>query len=383
MEALDARLATASVAECWSNLDHSEVSWWCEHVAPTDLVKRPALIALWARAHEDAGRMEDALTASRVACSLVDPDVASPFIEAEEQFQRELIERTGGAPQEEGPVPDQATLRLQQDGLGAKPSATTEGPLYYVTLFGGLEVQVGGTTIDLTRWRNNKARTLLVSILIEQGREVSRDVLLDRLWPGRDLPSALNNFYVTWNAMKRALIPEAQEDGTVLPMPVVNAGQRCSLVRSRCQLDLDDFDEHLSAARSEAGSGDASEALRCFLKLATVYRGQLLCGDVYAEWIAPYREYYRTQFLDAMVQASTLAAEHGSNELALMFSIRGLAVDSHSEAATACFMRACMLMGKREDGIRAYHQCRNYLSEELGLDPSEKMQDLYREIIGG
>ena len=373
---LDAAAGTATVDEMWGRVTPDQVERLLERVTPEDLVGRPVLIALWARLHAHRGRPDQALTASRVACTLVSPDTNQQFTDAEEQFQRTLA--TG---------PDESAARMAEKQTEAHPGdlltkrLAQESVPFSITMFGGLEVYYLGKPLNLARWRNNKARNLLVSIAIEQGREVSRDLILDRLWPSRDLSSALNNFYVTWNAMKRTLMDGIDSDAGPVQFPIVNCGQRCAVLLAECQLDLNDFDACIRSARASLAGQRIPEALRHLAILTRIYRGELLSGDTFYEWVVPYREHYRAQFLDAMILGSTVALDERAPDLAMTFALKGLAADRFNEQLTQCYIRACIASGRREDGIRAYHRCRTYLSEELGLDPSAGMRSLYQELI--
>ncbi len=44
-------------------------------------------------------------------------------------------------------------------------------------------------------------------------------------------------------------------------------------------------------------------------------------------------------------------------------------------------MEAQIASGQRAAAIDAYFACRRYLSEELGIDPSPRVVELYRSII--
>lgn len=414
-------------------------------MSPEELVERPALIAQWARDMRDGGDLAGALAASRVASSLAFGDELADFRAAEVVFQadtmiaagcaeaaRELlvssISSSGGSEPHlydlhlklaqlelgEGRHAEAAhhidlagrfartprqLVALVTYGAAVKPATgassvladpphlpdveiSSRSPLYVVRLFGGLEVSVAGAVVDLERWRKNKARALFLSVVLEQGRDVSRDAILERLWPQLDAASATNNYYVTWNGVKRVLgCANVGDSSGPLPMPIANSGQRCSLRREICRTDLDVFDDALAASREARLRGDGRQALSAFGDLVAVYRGDLLPGDTSCDWIEPYREYYRSQFVDAMGAAARTAIDVGSPSEALSFVTRGLAVDRFAEALYELAIEASIVGGRRDEGIRAYLRCRSLFAEEYGLDPSRRMQALYTRLL--
>lgn len=261
------------------------------------------------------------------------------------------------------------------------PRRGSRFPLYEIRVFGGLEISVAGRPVDLERWRKNKARALFLSVVLEQGRDVSRDLIMERLWPRLDARAATNNYYVTWNGVKRLLSECVAAARETVPMPIANSGQRCSLRRDLVKLDLDAFDAACVAGRTARATGDSAGALDAYTKLKSIYRGDLLPGDTGIEWLVPYREYYRGQFVDAMGLAARTAIDAKRPGEAHPFITRGLSCDRFAEALYELSVEASIEAGHRDEGIRAYLRCRSVLAEEYGLDPSKRMQSLYRRLL--
>jgi DNA-binding SARP family transcriptional activator len=44
-------------------------------------------------------------------------------------------------------------------------------------------------------------------------------------------------------------------------------------------------------------------------------------------------------------------------------------------------MRAQLSLGQQAHALDTFFECKTFLNEELGIDPSKKMTKLYREII--
>lgn len=371
--------ATPSRLERWSRLDGvgdldpthgSSVIALCESLATEDLVDRPGLLARWARAKAYRGDLADAISTSRIAASLAfEPDLEW-FRHGEETFQREVGKRIGSST----PVAGHRAPAPAVDST--EPS---EQAMFSIRVLGGLDIRFGDRYIDTTGWGKNKARNLFLALVLEQGRDVPRDLLLERFWPRLTSDIALNNFYVTWNGIKRTLGARGRAGDP--PMPVHNAGLRCSMLRDRCRTDLDDFLDAVSAARAARVAGDARGALLLYREVAHIYRGDVLPGDVAAEWIAPYREAFHTQFLDAMASAGRVAIDCGEPEEASWFANRGLRTDGEREALFELVVEASIETGRRDEGIRAYMRCRNMLAEEYGLDPSSRLQELYQRLL--
>ena len=374
--------ATASRLERWSSLDGvgnlesangPSVIALCESLATEDLVDRPGLLARWARAKAFRGDYADAISTSRIAASLAFEPNLEWFRVGEEAFQREVSQRMSA---------DAHAAAVSTAGASTSPvrqDAPVTTDTFSIQVLGGLEIRHGGRLVDTTGWGKNKARMLFLALILEQGRDVPRDLLLERFWPRLTSEIALNNFYVTWNGIKRTLGTRGRIGDPL--MPVQNAGLRCAMLRDRCRVDLDDFLDTIGAARAARAAGDTSGALALYREVARIYRGDVLPGDVDAEWIAPYREAFHTQFLDAMAAAGRVAIDCGEPEEASWFANRGLRADGEREALFELVVEASIVTGRRDEGIRAYMRCRNMLAEEYGLDPSMRLQELYQRLL--
>jgi DNA-binding SARP family transcriptional activator/ATP/maltotriose-dependent transcriptional regulator MalT len=252
-------------------------------------------------------------------------------------------------------------------------------PLCRVRLFGGLEVNVGGRIVAEREWRKRKARLLFAMLVIKRGHDVPRDQLFEHLWPEMDESRAKNNLYVIWSAMKNALSPDADKN---TPCPYIeNAGGVCRVVAESVRSDVDEFERTLSAARSAQASGKAPDALRSYERLAEVYRGELLPGDVYDDWFSQARDEFRTLYTDAMLEAASLLMDADDPVGALTFARRALSHDPWREDLYQAALRSQIAAGQRSAAIETYLQCRSKLSEDLGLDPSAETRALYDQIL--
>ena len=360
----------------------------CESLHADVLVDYPGLLARWARAKASIGDYRGAVATSQIASSLTFEPAQEWFRQGEVAFQ-ERVARLGAPQATEQPQhrggdeshsgPDQGASGNLGSGTG-DPKVTSRGETgFTVSVLGSLEVRLGSEVVDTTAWGKSKARLLFISLILEQGRDLPRDVLLERLWPRLSPEVALNNFYVTWNGVKRALGTRGRPGDPL--MPVHNAGLRCAMLRDRCRVDLDDFVDLVTTARAARVRGDLDQSLEAYRSLSALYRGDVLPGDTDAEWVAPYREMFHTQFLDAMAAAARIAIDAGEPDEAVWFANRGLRADAEREALFELVVEASIASGRRDEGVRAYLRCRSMLAEEYGLDPSARMQELYQRLL--
>lgn len=264
-----------------------------------------------------------------------------------------------------------------EDEVPVPVSAAPPSPCH-ARLFGGLEVTTELGVVDEDSWRKRKARLLFIILLLRQHQDVPRDVLLERLWPDMDEEHAKRNFYVTWSTMKRALA--CGRPPSAARSLVQCSGGVCRVTR-QVRSDLDDFEDALASLRAAAAVEDVDTVLAAGRRLIEIYRGELLPGDLYEEWLAEVRERSKHDFCDAMMMAASAAASRSDTEAALLFLRKASAADPWREDVYQSMMRCQMSAGQRSRAIETYLSCRSRLTEDLGIDPSVETTRIYQAVL--
>lgn len=249
-----------------------------------------------------------------------------------------------------------------------------------VRLFGGLEVVTPRGQVGERDWSKRKARLLFAMLVSRMGTDVPRGEIIEYLWPDMQEERALNNFYVVWSAMKRAISPESIRD---TPCPYVEHVRGvCRIVKQHVISDLEEFSDLVSIARQARHDGDIEGELAALRALADVYRGEVLPGDVYDDWFAPLRDRFRHDFEDAMLRASTILEEQGDPHGGLQLLRRAMAADPWREDLYQAQLRMQIAAGQRSAAIETYMLCRSRLTADLGIDPSRETTALYERVLG-
>jgi DNA-binding SARP family transcriptional activator len=247
-----------------------------------------------------------------------------------------------------------------------------------VELFGSFSVRVRGVWVQDEQWQKRKSRLLFAMLVLECGRELARDRVLDALWPEMSRVRALNNFYVTWSSMRRAL----GEDGDSKENPIARCvNGRCRVLQSNVHSDVYGFRNALARARAFEGSGDGPAAIASYETACNLYAGDLMPGDEFEEWLAPQRDAYRREFVNAASRLAELLREHGRVREALVLVQRALDVDPTREDLYREKIRCCLELGERSGAVSAFVACREILADELGLSPARETMNLYQQVL--
>ena len=107
-------------------------------------------------------------------------------------------------------------------------------------VLGPLTVMDDGVVIRLRR----AERRLLSILLLEAGKDVATDILIDRMWNGSPPTTARNTLHAHISSLRRRL-----------PDVVVSTSDGYRLPTDGHELDLDEFGEGSSAARARLAGG--------------------------------------------------------------------------------------------------------------------------------
>lgn len=243
-----------------------------------------------------------------------------------------------------------------------------------VNFFGGLDVSVGGVRVDSHLLRRQKVRALLALLVTNRGRDVSRNRVIDLLWPDSPLESARSNFYSVWSSLRSAL---SMSDGSCpYLIRCQNTVRIDASVLDSDVLLLDDVCRALLFGRPGKGGWG-----HLFSQVEDVLSGEFMPGDQGCEVIETLRRDCSARLVDALVAAARKLVETGDIQEGLWFARAALARDHSREDAYVAVMRAQIASLQRSAALETYFSCRRYLANDLGIDPSAETVRLYHSII--
>src|SRR5215216_4564226 len=238
-----------------------------------------------------------------------------------------------------------------------------------IAIFGALEISHDPAAPR--RPPTQRVLALLGYLITHHDVPQARDKLVDLLWP--DLPPRQGRRMLSdtlWRARRLLATPDQDDTPTLLI-----AGDTVAFrPDASIWVDLIVFEQYLHERTS---ADDADEQLRAAVEL---YRGDFL-EDCYDDWALYERERLREQYLSAIGRLLRHDQERGAYDLALQSALRLVRADPLREEAHRALMRLYHLLGRTDDAVRAFEQCRTVLSEELGLEPEPETLSLYEELL--
>src|SRR5215470_10566805 len=207
----------------------------------------------------------------------------------------------------------------------------------------GRPVHVGGRQL----------RVLLTLLALNAGRVVPVGSLAGELWPD-DPPGNPGNALQTLVSRLRAELRQAGAADVIESHP---AGYRLA-VPPRA-VDVMAFEELAAQGRRALAGGDGSDLAEATAARLTELRSSVLADRIEADL--------------ALGEGASLVGE-----LRVLLS-----ADPLAERPRAQLMRALYAAGRQAEAIAAYHEGRELLADQLGVDPSAQLEQVYLSILRG
>ncbi|HEX9977584.1 MAG TPA: BTAD domain-containing putative transcriptional regulator, partial [Acidimicrobiia bacterium] len=239
-----------------------------------------------------------------------------------------------------------------------------------IRLLGGLELGRDGRVLDQLPLR--AARSLFAYLVLNRERAHTRDLLAGTFWPDFDESRARRRLsQALWQVQNT--IGEDDADRYLIGTPdTVRFNPDASF-----WLDVDEFEKALD---QEEAAGSRAEEGEHLARAVELYRGDLLAG-FYDDWLFPDQDRLRSRFLGALERLVDIAMAKGDYETALVQARRLAQEDEFDEEAHRRVMRIAVLLGRHNDAIRQFEECRRILAEELGSTPSKETVELYEDTL--
>ncbi|RCV49573.1 BTAD domain-containing putative transcriptional regulator [Marinitenerispora sediminis] len=234
-----------------------------------------------------------------------------------------------------------------------------------VRLADGSPLAVGGPRV----------RALLALLLLDAGRPVGTDRLLDGLYGAEPPAAAANALQSQVSRLRRALRPVSGGRELVERLP---GGYRIAVAPE--DVDAHRFERLAARGRHALASGDPRRAAALLREALALWRGPALAdlagmagtasGAPHVDAHAARLAELRLATVEDRVEADLALEPHG----ALVAELREL-VAAHPlrERPAAQLVRALHARGRRAEALAVYREARRRLVDELGIEPSAEL----------
>ena len=214
-----------------------------------------------------------------------------------------------------------------------------------------------------------RQQSVLASLLLRAGHTVALERLIDELWEER--PETAAKTVQVYVSRLRHELPAGAIESRAGGYALLLDGDR---------LDLRSFEQAAKEGRAALAAGDCERAAELLRQALALWRGPALAG---LSSDALRREAERLEEVRLRVLEDRLEADLGcAREGEVVPELQAL-VSEHPlrERPRAQLMLALYRADRQAEALAFYRETRSLLVEELGLEPSEELQRLERQIL--
>jgi SARP family transcriptional regulator, regulator of embCAB operon len=238
------------------------------------------------------------------------------------------------------------------------------------SVLGPLSVQRDGKAVPVGGLRQ---RVVLAMLLMNAGRPVSVERLIDGLWDDDPPAGAVNTLQVYISHLRRNL---GGGDATISTQP---PGYLLGVTAA--QLDLLRFEQLVQRAEERVRQRRPAEAIEEYGRALALWRGvplEDLGAGSFADSARVFLEERRLGVTDDRLQ---LLLDAGRHREVIQTCHAVLATASLRESVWEKLIIALYRSGRQADALAQYRACRKVLLDELGVEPMPRLRLLERQIL--
>jgi DNA-binding SARP family transcriptional activator len=268
------------------------------------------------------------------------------------------------------PGPHTAARNEFSSGLvGGTAAMSHQGGLVEFGVLGPVEVRAGGQLLDAGHARR---RAVLAVLLLDLGRVVPVEALIDRVW-GEEPPASVLNTLYGYIARLRSVLARA-------PDPRVTLSRRPGGYLLQAEAEQLDFCRFRQLAAEASASPDDKRGAGLLRQALGLWRAPALTG-VRSPWLNAMRDTLEADRLAALADLTDIRLRQGEHG-ALVGELTGqAAARPGDERLIAQLMLALYRSGRQANALHWFEQTRRHLASEVGVDPGSALRTLHLQIL--
>jgi DNA-binding SARP family transcriptional activator len=237
-------------------------------------------------------------------------------------------------------------------------------------VLGPLTVSHDGQAITLG---GAKQRVILAMLLLNPGRTVSVDRLIDGIWADAAPPGVTNTLQAHVSHLRRALAVGDTSITTRAPGYLITV--------SSAQLDLLRFDELTRVAQERIAEGQHAAGAELLRSALDLWRGPALEDLGPGPFSDSARTYLEERRFGIINDRLELELQLGRDQVVIETCEMVLGSSPLRESLWEKLIVALYRSGRQSDALAKFRLCRAVLMDELGVEPMPRLRLLEQQIL--
>lgn len=250
-------------------------------------------------------------------------------------------------------------------------SLNAEIPILRFDMLGNLKIYIKGVESATANWTTLKSRDLLV-YLAHCGEAVTKDRILEDLWPDKDNQKSAALFHTTLYYLRQLLERTCHRKDVV-----IYSGGKYRLREGTYITDRSRF-EHLLGTTMRPGESQ-SDVINRLHEATELYRGDYLAEMDYL-WLILTREHLELSYHQAMKHLGRHYMEKGDYYRAVRYLRLLAGNDPFAEDIICMLMQSYAGAGNLVAVKEMYQSFADSLDKEMGISPSSETTRLFKQL---
>ena len=265
---------------------------------------------------------------------------------------------------------------ILKHGLGrdAPPQASERWPWpVKIYTLGRFSLLIDGQPLHFNGKAQQKPLELLKALIALGGREVSKDRLIDTLWPETDGDRAARALDTTLHRFRKLVGHE---------QAILVQDRKLSLNAQLCWVDIWALERLLGQLQEHLGqtTPDCEQKVALKQQIIALYKGGFLNDDDEPSCIIGYREHLHHRYLNRLCLLGSHWEKHLEwNQAATLYQ-QILEKDDRQELIYQRLITCQRNQGRTSEAIATYERCRKALSTHYDTPPSAETEALYQSL---
>jgi len=244
-------------------------------------------------------------------------------------------------------------------------------------MLGDFSISSGAAAVNSGSDRSRKLWLLIAYLICRRGTCVPPGEMIGLLWGGSPKGSNPANALKTLYHRARTLLNRLG-DGVGYHLLLRSEDGYAWNASVPIEVDIERFADFCQSA---AGAADEKARLTDLLEAARLYQGDFLEKLASELWVLPIAAHYHRMYVECAQEALALLEAQGRWTEAAELCRAALKREPCSEGFCRGLMAALIRTGDWQGAVEAYAGIRERLMTELGVPPSDEIQDLYQSAI--
>lgn len=247
-----------------------------------------------------------------------------------------------------------------------------------ISIFGGLEVRYGEKAIGVhvSQVKSNKMWALFAYFLLNQGRVITQDELIESLWPNMEVSNPANSLKVLIFKLRK----EIDTLGFVAGKALISSagGGYCFCSQPEMTMDLYQFDRYIQLGEK---SDNPEDKLRQFLLAIKLYKGNIHQEMKEESWILPVQTHYAELYQKTIRAAVHLLIEKKEHEQIVKLCQNALLIQPYTEEYYYHMIQAYTALENYSAASDMYAEVKSVMNQVYGTTPDIRFEEAYRQLM--